>query len=159
MILPTQLQGHFIHGPLTVVHVFNDYNVDSIRRVFNIDLDRLCDELNYSDIGIVYTGYVSSSVISLLEDSVNMRCGINTDSKIAVCRSDDCYSAQWPAVIVLYRVWFREKDELTELYLMLSRARVYCSVVIFPQGETLDSYPYMLQLLDKLSNYARIIRH
>ena len=156
MILPTQLQGHFIHGPLTVIHVFNDYNV-YFRRVFDIELDRLCDELDYSDIGIVY--YVTSSdVMSLVEDSVNMRC-VNTDSKIAVCGSKHCSSAQWPAVIVVYTVFSEEKD-LALLYLMLSRARVYCSVVIIPgAGITLDDTPHMLQLLDKLSNFARIIRY
>ena len=152
--LPTQLQGHFIHGPLPVIHVFNDYNVDSIIRVLNIELDSLCvtDNLNYSDIGIVYSNVTSSDVMSLVEDSVNMRC-VNTDSKIAVCRSKDCASAQWPAVIVLYTVSGRYRDEeedLTLLYLMLSRARVYCSVVL---------YPHMSRLLDKLSNYARIIQY
>ena len=160
LVLPTQLQGHFIHGPLPVIHVFNNYNVDSIIRVFDIELDRLCtmDEFDYSDIGIV--AYVTSDVRSLVDDSVNKRCG-NTDSKIAVCYSGYCASAQWPAVILLHTVSrYSEEEDLTELYLMLSRARVYCSVIIFPyEGRTLDSSPHMLQLLGKLSNYARIIRY
>ena len=158
MILPVQSPGHFIHGPLPVIHVFNKFNVDSIRRVFNIELDSLCvtDNLNYSDIGIVVS--VTSNVLSLVEDSVKKRC-VNTGSKIAVCHSVDCASAQWPAVIVLYRVYSEEND-LTELYLTLSRARVYCSVIIFPhEGYTLSDSPHMLRLLDKLSNYARIIRY
>ena len=93
-------------------------------------------------------------------NSVDMRC-VNTDSKIAVCYSKDCASSEWPAVIVLHEVgWDSEEQDLTNLYLMLSRARVYCSVVMYPdKGDTLDSYPYMLPLLDKLSNYARIIRY
>ena len=160
LVLPTQLQGHFIHGPLPVMHVFNDDNVDNIIRVFDIELDGLCtmDEFDYSDIGIV-ANVTSSDVVSLVWKSVNMRCD-NTDSKIAVCYSAYCASAQWPAVIVLHTVWDREEEDLTHLYLLLSRARVYCSVVIFPrEGSTLDSYPYMLPLLDKLSNYARIIRY
>ena len=158
LVLPTQLRGHFIHGPLTVIHVFDDYNFDSVIRVFNIELDRLCVNLNYSNIGIVSSD-VTSSVLSLVEDSVKKRCE-DTDSKIAVCHSSDCASAQWPAVIVLHRVSRNRKADLTEIYLMLSRARVYCSVIIFPrEGDTLDSYPHMLQLLGKLSNYARIIRY
>ena len=160
LVLPTQLQGHFIHGPLTVIHVFNDYNFDNIIRVFNIELDSLCvtSNLNYSDIGIV--AHVTSDVMSLVKDSVKKRC-VNTDSKIAVCDSEDCASAQWPAVIVLHEVSrYSEEANLTELYLTLSRARVYCSVVIFPyEGTTLDSYPHMLRLLGKLSNFARIIRY
>ena len=73
-MLPTQSQGHFIHGPLTVIHVFNDFNVDSIVRVFNTELDKLCAEFKYSDmtsehIGVVYTDY-SRDVISLVKRSV-----------------------------------------------------------------------------------------
>ena len=156
MILPVQSPGHFIHGPLPVIHVFNDYNVNGIIRVLNIELDSLCvtDNLNYSDIGIVVS--VTSSVLSLVKDSVKKRC-VNTESKIAVCRSEYCASAQWPAVIVLHSVWSEEAD-LTDLYLTLSRARVYCSVVLFT-GETLSDSLYMVRLLDKLSNYARIIRY
>ena len=159
LVLPTQSPGHFIHGPLTVMHVFNDFNVVDIVGVFNIELDRLCD---VHDIGIVYNDFTSSSndVMSLVKDSVNMRCD-NTDSKIAVCSSEDCYSAQWPAVIVVYRVWgFSAEEELTDLYLMLSRARVYCFVFIYPEeSRTLDNTPHMLPLLGKLSNFTRIIRY
>ena len=154
LVLPTQSPGHFIHGPLTVMHVFNDRNVADIVRVFNIELDRLCD---VHDIGIVYNDY-RSDVMSLVEDSVKKRCD-NTGSKITVCHSKDCYSAQWPAVIVLHRVYSEERD-LTALYLALSRARVNCSVIIFPgKGDTLDDTPHMSPLLDKLSNFARIIRY
>ena len=55
LVLPAQSPGHFIHGPLPVIHVFNDRNVDSIIRVFDIELDSLCvtSNLNHSDIGIV----------------------------------------------------------------------------------------------------------
>ena len=160
LVLPAQSAGHFIHGPLPVIHVFNDRNVNSIGSVFNTELDRLCATLNYSDIGIIYTDYSSDDVLSLVRNSVDMRC-VNTDSKIAVCYSKDCASSEWPAVIVVHEVWRSSvENDLTELYLTLSRARVYCSVVIYPEkGRTLDSYPYMLTLLDKLSNYARIIRH
>ena len=156
LVLPTQLQGHFIHGPLPVIHVFNDRNVDSIIRVFDIELDSLCvtSNLNYSDIGIV-ANVTSSDVMSLVKDSVNRRC-VNTGSKIAVCNSIDCASAQWPAVIVVYRVFKYSKD-LTTLYLTLSRARVYCSVFIYPYRTRLDYSPHMLRLLGKLSNIARII--
>ena len=163
LVLPAQSPGHFINGPLTVIHVLNEFNDDSIIRVFNIELDRLCvtDNLDYSDhIGIVHAN-VTGIVMSLVKDSVNRRC-YNTLNKIAVCDSEDCASAQWPAVIALHTVYGYIEEDLARLYLMLSRARVYCSVVIFPEeGETLDdtSTPHMLQLLDKLSNYARIIRY
>ena len=162
LVLPTQLQGHFIHGPLPVINVFNDYNVDNMIRVFDIELDRLCamDEFDYSDIGIVAT-YVTSSEMSLIEDSINRRSG-NTGSKIAVCDSGYCASSEWPAVIVLHQLMGgSEERDLTALYLTFSRARVHCSVLIFPwKGDTLDvDTPHVLHLLDKLSNYARIIRY
>ena len=160
LVLPTQSQGHFIHGPLTVIHVFNDCNVDSIVEVFDTELDRLCAELNYSDIGVVYT-YYSGDVVSLVRDSVDMRCN-NTDVKIAVCDSAYSSSAEWPAVVVLCeaRNYYKEATYLSRLYLALSRARVHCTVIMYPwKGRTLDTIPYMLPLLERLSNYARIIRY
>ena len=57
----------------------------------------MCATVNYSDIGIVHTD--SSNVLSLVENSVDIRCD-NTDSKIAVCDSAECASSEWPAVIV-----------------------------------------------------------
>ena len=158
LVLPTHSPGHFIHGPLPVIHVFNDCNVADIARVFNIELDRLSTthELNYSDIGIVICNVTRSDVVALV-----MERDI-TASKIAVCNSYYSYSAEWPAVIVVCGVGkYNEENDLTRLYLMLSRARVYCSVFILPgKGRsTLDDTPYMLPLLDKLGNIARIIRH
>ena len=100
VVLPTQSQGHFIHGPLTVIHVFNDFNVGSIVEVFDTELDRLCAEFKYSDIGVVCNAVYSGDVVSLVKDSVDMRCN-NTDVKIAVCNSVNSYSAEWPAVVVL----------------------------------------------------------
>ena len=40
LVLPAQSPGHCIHGPLPVIHVFNDRNVNGIRSVFDIKLDR-----------------------------------------------------------------------------------------------------------------------
>ena len=158
VVLPAQSQGHFIHGPLTVIHVFNDLNVDSIVEVFDTELDRLCAEFKYSDIGVVHTGVYSGDVVSLVRDSVDMRCN-NTDVKIAVCYSVDSYSAEWPAVVVLCQAWYYEETSyLSDLYLMLSRARVHCTVIMYPEeGETLNTYT--LTLLERLSNYAHIIEH
>ena len=156
VVLPAQSQGHFIHGPLTVIHVFNDFNVDSIVGVFDTELDRLCAEFKYSDIGVVCAVY-SGDVLPLVKRSVDMRCN-NTDVKIAVCVSINSYSAEWPAVVVLCEVCNYDDSYLSELYLMLSRARVHCTVIIYPwKGETLNTYT--LTLLERLSNYAHIIEH
>ena len=158
LVLPTQSQGHFIHGPLTVIHVFNVFNVDSIVGEFDTELDRLCAEFKYSDIGVVYDVY-SRDVVSLVKDSVDMRCN-NTDVKIAVCYSEDSFSAEWPAVVVLCGAWddYVESCYQSGLYLALSRARVHCTVIIFPEeGETLNTY--VLTSLERLNNYAHIIEH
>ena len=165
LVLPAQSPGHFIHGPLTVIHVFKDFNVASIVGVFDTVLDKLCAEFKYSDmtsehIGVVYTDY-TGDVVPLVERSVDKRCN-KTDVKIAVCDTIDSFSAEWPAVVVLCGVWNykNEAGYLGRLYLALSRARVHCTVIINPmKGETLDTYPYMLPLLERLSNYARIIRY
>ena len=47
VILHTQSQGHRIQGSLTVIHAFNNYyNVDSIGRLFGMELDALCTRHN-----------------------------------------------------------------------------------------------------------------
>ena len=53
-----------------------------------------------------------------------------------------------------------ESCYLSDLYLAVSRARVHCTVIMYPvKVETLDTIPRMLTLLERLSNYAHIIEH
>ena len=63
------------------------------------------DELNYSDIGKVYTNYISS-VYTLLY-IMN-----NTDVRIAVCDSMQSHSTEWPAVVLLFQALNYEEEAL-----------------------------------------------
>ena len=48
--------------------------------------------------------------------------------------SEESMSAEWPAVIILHNIWqHRELSDLAALYLSISRARVYCSVIVYPE--------------------------
>ena len=74
--------------------------------------------------------------------------------------SGDCYSAEWPAVIVLHQVRESKKmDNIVTLYLQISRARVYCVIVLFPEEGKVFKTSHMSGLLDKLSGHVQIIPH
>ena len=101
----------------------------------------------------------SGNLESLVIDTVNRRCK-DTDDKIAVCNSLYSYSAEWPAVVVLHRLWGYSDHNLPQLYLAIARARVNCSVVLYSEeGETLDDYADVIDLLEKLRDHVHIIRH
>ena len=130
----------------------------------NIELDKLTsydnNNLDNSNICIVCDYYSS-----LVKDTVNTRC--STDNKITVCDSAYSYSTEWPAVVVVHKLdRYREEEEdyyLAELYLKLSRARVYCSVVIVP-GYGEDGYSererrFLLNLVEKLKDKVGFVRH
>jgi hypothetical protein len=161
MILPKQIPGHFIHGPKVIFHVLNSKN-QITSEFLNIELDKLTsanDILNNSNVSVVYNYY--DDVSSLVKDTVNTRCS-DTTGKIAVCHSQVTYSTEWPAVVVLFGV-HRGFDEsfLRVLYLALSRARVYCSVVLYlaEEGDTLDNNRFVSRLLDRLKDRVQVIRH
>ena len=162
-VLPTQVPGHFIHGPKTVIHVLDHFNVDIILDVLNMELDKLPPKqgLSYSDIGIVHSDDdYDKLLLPLVNKTVDMRCN-NADDKISVCCSAFSYSAEWPVAVLLHQVWeYRSIKELAVFYLEVSRARVHCSVVLYPaRGCRLDDYPHVIHLIDKLRDYANIVRH
>ena len=160
-ILPKQIPGHFIHGPEIFLHILDNYDVNMISNILDNELDRLSDNLNIlsnSDIGIVHSDF--GEIWPLLKETVDKRRK-DADETIAVCYSTRSYSAEWPAVVVLHMMYGHSTVwELPRLYLAISRARVNCSVVLYPcEGETLDNCTVVLELLDKLRCHVNIIRH
>merc|ERR1712176_732399 len=118
-MLPPQESGHFLRGPITRIHVLNKRNKVLLGELLADEYKSLLNtSLTNSDIGIVHND------IELDLESVDIlsREGYNTDS-ITLCWRDATYSAEWPSVIVLYEVW-GDEDDLTTLYLCISRARV-----------------------------------
>jgi hypothetical protein len=158
-VLPEQIPGHLIHGPKIIFHILN--SSDKLSIVLNDELDKLTSHdnnvLNNSNICIVYDFYGS-----VVKDTVNTRC--STDNKITVCNSEYSYSAEWPAVVVVHGLnrYSEEEGYLAAQYLMISRARVYCSVVIVPgykNGYSEKNRRFLLNLVEKLKDKVGFVRH
>ena len=153
IVSPDLAQGHFIHGPIPIIHAFNNFDIGLIGNQFNIELDEMCKlhEMNYSDIGIIYN-----------DDSRDIRILIkhSVDADIDICHSRKSFSAEWPAVIILHKVCRNIEKDLTTLQLEISRARVYCSVLLYPEkGKDLGDYGHISDILDKLKDRARILKY
>ena len=158
-LLPEQLPGHFIHGPKTVLHILKTADNSLTVSVLSNELYKLYkkDVLNYCDITIVYDN-LANDLINLVSKNLEELC--DTNETIRLLEGVDCLSAEWPAVIVLHEV--REgkiTDDLETLYLKVTRARVYCAVLLFAEKGKTFKYKPMLGLLDKLKDYAQVILH
>ena len=97
---------------------------------------------------------------SFVEETV-IRNGNYADGKIVLSDLEDCYSAEWPAVIVLHELKGYLGDyNLSQLYLEISRARVFCSVLVVPEKDhTVTEYKDMHELLNRLESVTHIIRY
>ena len=146
IIFPLQTPGHYIHGPKTVMHVVEKFDHDLILTIFKNELQNVLCKHNYidkNDIGLIYTD-------TLVND-------IEKDISHHFYHVGDICSIEWPIVIVLHGMkdplmkkmlkffWGHdpEEDRLSdseELYLAMSRARVKCSVIMYPMdGLTFDN--------------------
>ena len=178
MILPKQTPGHFIHGTNTVINVLNNYDLDTIDKLLKTELGKLADLCEHdvsnnsevpasssqanevqkvnsvTNLGIVYNSS-SSDVESLVKEIVNEQ---KDKQKIALCDSVFSYSVEWPAVIVLHQMWGDLDNDLPALYLAMSRARVHCFLILYPDGgeTTRDHNEEMLELVKELKDYAHV---
>ncbi len=77
-----------------------------------------------------------------------------------MCNSTDSYSAEWAAVIVVHGMWSSYTyDELRALYLELSRARVYCTLIVYPgEGTTLERYKRVINVLNKCDALVHVYK-
>ncbi|XP_063675192.1 uncharacterized protein LOC134811954 [Bolinopsis microptera] len=154
IILPKQDPGHFIRGVITELHVFSEYDFDSIFHIINEDLIKLRRKLSDDmKIAVVYNDYAISPFIIDAHD--------NDTDKITMCHCDHSCSTEWPAVIVICRMSERNHEKnLIPLYLSISRARVKCSVFIYPEsGCKLSDMYCMKDLLNALEPLSNVIRY
>ena len=156
IVLPVLKPGHFIHGTRTVIHVINkliidrEHFEDKVVRILNKELDKLTFGSDFSlgfNVGIIYNSYSRASFSQCIEETINERC----DSNLELSDSSNCYSAEWPAVIVIHDF----ARDISALYLSISRARVHCVVILFSTLIDISE----LHLLSELSDSAKIIRY
>ena len=102
IVLPRQEPGHFIHGPKTAVHVFNNFDEENINLIFNKEFRRITyrtdNTAEVPDVGLIHT-YFDNDTLHLVED---LEMNIN-DGKL-FSFADQTYSKEWPSVIVLHTI-------------------------------------------------------
>ncbi|XP_063680537.1 uncharacterized protein LOC134815876 [Bolinopsis microptera] len=145
VLLPALKPGHAIQGPRTVLYVINMKDTETkLTSILNKEFDKL---------------HINTDVpCGFKVGVVKYRSG-----KMEWCVVDSCYSTEYPAVIVLDHM---EQCPLPSLYLKMSRARVYCVVIMITSNVDGEydprcqspppSYEHK-RLLKKLKDSVRII--
>ena len=155
--IPMIKKGHFINGPQIVMHVIEKtINYLVIDSILNTELDKLCntDVIWGLKIGILY---YDNSIGIRIKEVIEERFSVFDDNKIEFCNIDNCYSVEYPAVIVLYDNSDTFKD-ISSLYLQISRARVFCSVILFNSYRG-DNLSQLNDMLAELGDSVRVIRY
>ena len=177
MNIPAQVKGHYIHGPRTSFFVFRNLNIESIISCLYKELRKVSHDgimnLAHPDVCAILNVpqfMWNSDTLDLPDDTLDIQEHasryfrtfgrvfemLNVNCK-CMCLQRLAYSAEWPAVIVLHEMSDKINPmDIASLNLSMSRARVYCSVILFPKdGEQLNDY-YLDQFLDKLKGHASI---
>ncbi|XP_063692766.1 uncharacterized protein LOC134824719 [Bolinopsis microptera] len=161
VVFPVLQPGHFIHGPRTVVHVIDKaFSVNSaglIANTLNMELDKLYDPcvLRGFQIGIIGDS-CDKNVVKMIESAIEKRSNLS-GVEIDFCDAASCHSVEYPAVIVLHDVSGRAS--ISSLYLEISRARVYCAVIIYSSNKKYSSENRLLRdLLNKIEDNVRILK-
>ena len=160
MFSPEQLSGHFIRGPRPALY-YIDVNekqskLNKVEEIIRSEIDKVIDSVfvEPSDIGFIINSEQSRSLLSkTLEEKVT--------TLPPVCNIADAYSAEWPVILFLMDLTDLDDQDYKishQLYLALSRARVYCSAVIYSlSSEGMNTN--ILSMLQKLRQYATISRY
>ena len=181
-IFPPQAPGHYIHGPVTTFHVLQNFDEDLITNFFLQELKIISqnDEhpIDLSEIGLIYA-CEDSATVSLVEK-------LQTSflpSDVWIWPLIKLYSQEWPAVVILmplhdplfeyystrlcalaegelYQVEDKQSSsDLETLYLAISRARVKCTVIMYPLIQfDFSAYHLIDDILDELSDLILINR-
>ena len=181
-VLPKQEIGHFIHGPRTAIHISDDLDEitqrDTICAIVSKELDKLTynESMRLKDNSDYHVGVIMELTIrstkkklatSLSQIIVRYN---NLGNRISFFNGNLSNSAEFSAVIVLQRLWGRPTfnhngaEDIRSLYSFISRARVYCSVVLFRDllnggGKTLQDLKHITDLLEKLSGQVQILKY
>ena len=174
-VFPLQSPGHYIHGPNTVIHCLQNFNRNVILNLFTHELDNLCRDrfIDKSEVGLLFGGK-DVDTLSLVE---RIQCSLPENKYMWTCKLAS--SGEWPAVIVLlplvdiileeeFRLQLQggnldglasnlddrqSSSDVETLYLAMSRARVKCTVIMYPlEGMIFDGFGRMKELLSNNMN-------
>ena len=154
MFSPEQLLGHFIRGPRPALHYIDiaeqQSKLNKVEETIRSEIDKVID----SEFVIIINSEESRSLLSRTHEE-------KVTTLPPVCNISDAYSAEWPVILFLMDLTDLDDQDYKlshQLYLALSRARVYCSAVIYSlSSEGLSTN--ILSMLQKLEQYATISRY
>ena len=168
-----QKTGHFLRGPKPVIYLLRDSRpAVTMKYVLTKELGKLKGSypcLENKDIAVIFklAGGVGMDNMIYRRDvilSVLERWN-SVEDKINLTNTSNCMSAEWPASIFVHRC---EKQEdkikysfaLPLLYIAISRARVYSTVIMFNYKPNDSKYTdRFLEELKECRNICRIIEH
>ena len=174
--LPQHKKGHFLRGGKPVIYLLKDKETTTWRDILIRELYKLIGSnscLENKDIAVLYDGAASYERKHMRDTAVNgVVEGFNTaDNTITVGTTGKCVSAEWAAVIYIYRystysttVTLPDNSEkevthsytIARLYSAISRARVYSTVILFDYRQNLCEFDD--QLLDELRERSDVCR-
>ena len=138
--LPEQKLGHVLRGTKPVIHILREDNFDAAMAILEKDLKKLKTSECSLDVAVMpYSGGMSREAI------IKFCQHLSREYRVRVISQLDCMSAEWPAVICLYRFECSAKGPLPDhirknlgtsgftsnLYVSLSRARVYFKMILY----------------------------
>ena len=183
-VLPKQEIGHFIHGPRTLIYISDDSDEiaqrDTICAIVSKELDKLTynksmrlkdnSESDYH-VGVIMELTIRSTTKTLATSLSKIIARYNNlGNRISFFNGNLNNSAEFSAVIVLHRLCgyptfnHNGAEDIRSLYSFISRARVYCSVVLYRDlrhggGKTLQDLKHITDLLEKLSGQVQILKY
>ena len=165
VVPPMQQSYHYVHGPAPVFHDLLDYvdgDVHTIcETVIEEELEKVMDsdQMKATDICLIGNTDHSTKVLEKILEKLTIKT-----SEITVCNLLHTYSAEWPVIIFLMDltgITYEDSLVLHQLYLALSRARVYFSSVLYStsSGEDRVINKNLHDILQTLERHVTVSKH
>ena len=148
VVFPEQETGHFVHGTRVTVHILEERNEQIIYKMIQTEVGRLTSSssLQLQDVAVLFgwtwgtkdnpPGELTKSLEKIVDKRGNEK-EESTKVSVTVCDGLRSYSSEWPAVVAVYCYEVGVMSNklglmLPRLYVLISRARVHCSVILYP---------------------------
>ena len=158
MFSPEQQSGHFIRGPKPVIHFIKLTKKQLKLKVCEVAKSEIEKIIDSKDAKLSDLGFIGNNKHTMYH--LKRQLFRKTGELVSFSHIADIYSAEWPAIVFLMDLTNLNDQyhKIThQLYLAVSRARVYCSVVILCNSGALTTN--LESMLEKLEKYATVKRY
>ena len=157
-----QTGGHFLRGSKPVIYLIKGNNENVIEKVLEKELQLLKrpgNSFGDKDIVVIHDHFEHYFVAKLLGKWKFVGC-------LALRDLYDCVSAEWPAMVFVHKHshfniytsgdWRSCSQTIPQIYSALSRARVYCSIIIHSYRP--NNCDYLEELITELRKNTDVCR-